>query len=291
MIFFLKLPPIVGAFIATLLSVAFTSAVFITAHLLFRGKRPDHTRSFAQQMAFRIGTLHALIISLVFGALASDYIDLEKKLDNEAAAVGSVYTAMNNIQSDDTERIRGQLLLYLKDVIDKEWGKTAESPLSASTGQILFGIIKKLENWKPSLPLEKKIKSYSIDMILEINEMRIGRLYGWYREEVPVIFWIVAGAGFMLTLIPYLSVELTRFRFILINCYSAMIGITFYGIIVLNNPFLCGLVAPTPHKMVYEQIKTISSSINSRLPAPHDERLEENAASEKDSSEPTNTMD
>ena len=291
MIFFLKLPPIVGAFIATLLSVAFTSAVFITAHLLFRGKRPDHTRSFAQQMAFRIGTLHALIISLVFGALASDYIDLEKKLDNEAAAVGSVYAAMNNIQSDDTERIRGQLLLYLKDVIDKEWGKTAESPLSASTGQILFGIIKKLENWKPSLPLEKKIKSYSIDMILEINEMRIGRLYGWYREEVPVIFWIVAGAGFILTLIPYLSVELTRFRFILINCYSAMIGITFYGIIVLNNPFLCGLVAPTPHQMVYEQIKTFPSSNNSRLPTPQDERLEENAASEKDSSEPTNTMD
>jgi len=291
MIFFLKLPPIVGAFIATLLSAAFTSAVFITAHLLFRGKRPDHTRSFAQQMAFRIGTLHALIISLVFGALASDYIDLEKKLDNEAAAVGSVYTAMNNIQSDDTERIRGQLLLYLKDVIDKEWGKTAESPLSASTGQILFGIIKKLENWKPSLPLEKKIKSYSIDMILEINEMRIGRLYGWYREEVPVIFWIVAGAGFILTLIPYLSVELTRFRFILINCYSAMIGITFYGIIVLNNPFLCGLVAPTPHKMVYEQIKTFSSSNNSRLPTSHNERLEENASSEEDSSGPTNTID
>lgn len=242
-------------------------------------------------MAFRIGTLHALIISLVFGALASDYIDLEKKLDNEAAAVGSVYTAMNNIQSDDTERIRGQLLLYLKDVIDKEWGKTAESPLSASTGQILFGIIKKLENWKPSLPLEKKIKSYSIDMILEINEMRIGRLYGWYREEVPVIFWIVAGAGFILTLIPYLSVELTRFRFILINCYSAMIGITFYGIIVLNNPFLCGLVAPTPHKMVYEQIKTLSSSNNSPLPTSHNERLEKNASSEEDSSGPTNTID
>ena len=198
---------------------------------------------------------------------------------------------MNNIQSDDTERIRGQLLLYLKDVIDKEWGKTAESPLSASTGQILFGIIKKLENWKPSLPLEKKIKPYSIDMIFEINEMRIGRLYGWYREEVPVIFWIVATAGFILTLIPYLSVELTRFRFILINCYSAMIGITFYGTIVLNNPFLCGLVAPTPHKMVYEQIKAISSSNNPGLPTSHNERLEENASREKDSSGPTNTMD
>lgn len=270
MLFFLKLPPILGSLIAILLSVAFTCALFVSAHVLLRGKRPDQTKIFAQQMALRIGTLHALIISLVFGALATDYIDLEKTLDNEAAAVGSVYMAMRNIQSDDAVQIRHQLSLYLKDVIDNEWEEAAESPLSASTGRILFGIIKKLENWQPSLAREKKIKSYSIDKILEINEMRIKRLYGWYREDVPIIFWIVAGVGFILTLIPYLSVELTRFRFILINCYSAMIGVTFYGIILLNNPFFCGLIAPTPHKIVYEQMQTLSSSNSSHFFSSHD---------------------
>ena len=254
------------------LSVAFTCALFIIAHVLLRGKRPNHTRAFAQQMALRIGTLHALIISLVFGALANDYINLEKTLDNEAAAVGSVYTAMNHIQSDEAAQIRHQLALYLKDVIDNEWGKTAESPLSASTGRILFGIMNKLENWQSPLPLAQKIKTYSIDKMLKINEMRIERIYGWYREDVPIIFWIVAVVGFILTLFPYLSVELTRFRFLLINCYSAMIGITFYGIILLNNPFLCGLVAPTPHKMVYEQIKPLPASNSAHLPTSHDVR-------------------
>jgi len=283
----------VGSLIAMLVSVAFTSGIFITAHVLFRGKRPNHTRTFAQQMALRIGTLHALIISLVFGALASDYINLEKTLDDEAAAVGSVYTAMKNIPSDEAARIRLQLALYLKDVIDNEWGQTARSPLSASAGQILFDIVKKLENWQPSLPLEQKIKSYSIDKIFKINEMRIERIYGWYREDIPIIFWIVAGVGFILALSPYLSVsvELTRFRFLLINCYSAMIGITFYGIILLNNPFLCGLVAPTPHKMVYEQIKTLPASASSGLPAERSVPLKENAPSKKDSPEPTKSTD
>jgi hypothetical protein len=273
------------------LSVAFTCAVFITAHVFLRGKRPNHTRAFAQQMALRIGTLHALIISLVFGALASDYINLEKTLDDEAAAVGSVYTAMKNIQSDDAALIRHQLALYLKDVIDNEWGKTAASPLSATAGQILFGIINKLENWQSPLPLEQKIKSYSIDKMFKINEMRIERIYGWYREDVPIIFWIVAGAGFVLTLFPYLSVELTRFRFLLINCYAAMIGITFYGIILLNNPFLCGLVAPTPHQMVYEQIKAPPASSSARRPTSDTVRSTELINGEKDSSEPTKTTD
>ena len=246
--------------------MAFTSALFIIAHIFLGGRRPNQTRTFAQQMALRIGTLHALIIALVFGALANDYIDLEKTLDNEAAAVGSVYVALRTIQTVDTVRIQDQLALYLNDVINKEWELTSESPLSTSTGQILFAIIKNLENLHTSLPFEEKIKNYSIDKMLKINEMRVKRLYGWYREDVPIIFWIIAVVGFMLTLFPYLSVELTKFRLILVNCYSSMVGITFYGIILLNNPFMCGLVAPTPHKMVYEQIISFSSSNDARLP-------------------------
>lgn len=266
MLFFLKLHPILGSLIAILSFMAFTSALFIIAHIFLGGRRPNQTKTFAQQMALRIGTLHALIIALVFGALANDYIDLEKTLDNEAAAVGSVYVALRTIQTVDTVRIQDQLALYLNDVINKEWELTSESPLSTSTGQILFAIIKNLENLQTSLPFEEKIKNYSIDKMLKINEMRVKRLYGWYREDVPIIFWIIAVVGFMLTLFPYLSVELTKFRLILVNCYSSMVGITFYGIILLNNPFMCGLVAPTPHKMVYEQIISHSSSNDARLP-------------------------
>ena len=266
MLFFLKLHPILGSLIAILSFMAFTSALFIIAHIFLGGRRHNQTKTFAQQMALRIGTLHALIIALVFGALANDYIDLEKTLDNEAAAVGSVYVALRTIQTVDTVRIQDQLALYLNDVINKEWELTSESPLSISTGQILFAIIKNLENWQTSLPFEEKIKNYSIDKMLKINEMRVKRLYGWYREDVPIIFWIIAVVGFMLTLFPYLSVELTKFRLILVNCYSSMVGITFYGIILLNNPFMCGLVAPTPHKMVYEQIISFSSSNDARLP-------------------------
>ena len=266
MTFLLKLHPAFGSVIAILSFMAFTSALFIIAHIFLGGRRPNQTKTFAQQMALRIGTLHALIIALVFGALANDYIDLEKTLDNEAAAVGSVYVALRTIQTVDTVRIQDQLALFLNDVINKEWELTSESPLSTSTGQILFAIIKNLENLQTSLPFEEKIKNYSIDKMLKINEMRVKRLYGWYREDVPIIFWIIAVVGFMLTLFPYLSVELTKFRLILVNCYSSMVGITFYGIILLNNPFMCGLVAPTTHKMVYEQIISFSSSNDARLP-------------------------
>jgi len=253
--FLLKLPYGMGFLIATLTTAAFTSILFLIMHGFLRGKRPKTTRTFAQQMALRIGTMHALIIGLVFGVIASEYMDLEKSLDIEATSIGSLYTALISIQTDDTAKIQNQLILYLKDVIDKEWRHRTKSPLGKSTGQILFEILRNMQNWHTSQPYEEKIKNYAMDVVLKLNELRIRRLYAWYREEIPMVFWVIAVSGFILTLVPYLTVELTKFRFLLINCYACMIGITFYGIILLNNPFISGLAAPTPHEMIYKEIK------------------------------------
>ena len=274
LMFFLKLPLVMGFLMAMLTTVAFTGSVFLIAHGFLRGKRPQTTRVFAQQMALRIGTLHALIIALVFGVIASEYMDLEKSLDIEAASIGSLYTALNRIQTDDTAKVRNQLLLYLEDVIDNEWKHITKSPLSKATGQILFEILRNIQNLQTSQPYEEKIKNYAMDMVLKINELRIRRLYGWYREEIPTIFWVIAVAGFILTLVPYLTVELTRFRFLLINCYSCMIGITFYGIILLNNPFMSGLVAPTPYEMMYKELKAGFLPENARELSSHDTLVE-----------------
>jgi hypothetical protein len=48
MIFLLELPPIWGAIITVLIFLAFTCAIFIIAHMIFRGKRPDETRTFLE---------------------------------------------------------------------------------------------------------------------------------------------------------------------------------------------------------------------------------------------------
>jgi len=252
--FILNLPFTTGFVIAILTAVAFTSILFLIVHGFLRDKRSKTTGTFAQQMALRIGTLHALIIALVFGVIASEYMDLEKSLDFEATSIGSLYTALTAIPSDKNEKIRNQLILYLKNLIDTEWKQRTKRPLGKSSGRILFEILQNVQNWKTTKLNEEKIKNYALDLVLKINEQRIRRLYAWYREEIPPIFWVIAVAGFILTIVPYLTVELTKIRFFLINCYACMIGITFYGIILLNNPFMSGLVPPTPYEMIYHEM-------------------------------------
>ena len=55
-----------------------------------------------------------------------------------------------------------------------------------------------------------------------------------------------------------------------------MIGITFYGIVLLNNPFMSGMVAATPHKMIYEEIKAGFSDESARELPSYDILLENN---------------
>ncbi len=48
--------------------------MFIAAHLLVGGKRPEKTLTFVQQMALRIGTMHVLVVAPVFSILTGELI-------------------------------------------------------------------------------------------------------------------------------------------------------------------------------------------------------------------------
>jgi hypothetical protein len=123
---------------------------------------------------------------------------------------------------------------------------------------IIFDVYKQLKHWSPSSPYEEKIQHHVMELLLKVGDLRIQRLLDRHHDRVPIIFWVIAVAGYILTLIPHLAVELNRFRFLLINCYAAIIGIVLYGTILLSNPFATGLIKPTLYKTIYKQIKIVS---------------------------------
>lgn len=256
--YFFKLHPILGPLIAILVSVAFTSILFLLIHNFFKNKKKTEIETFAQQTAYRIGALHALILSIVFSMLISEYITLQKNLADEAAAIGNIYEAVLSLKPENASRIRDQLLIYLSEVIEKEWEPTHEGAINVPTGMIIFDVYKQLKHWSPSSPYEEKIQHHVMELLLKVGELRIQRLLDRHHDRVPIIFWVIAVAGYILTLIPHLAVELNRFRFLLINCYAAIIGIVFYGTILLSNPFATGLIKPTLYKTIYKQIKIVS---------------------------------
>ena len=116
MLFLIKLPLVWGALFAVFLSLAFTSALFVVTHIFLRGKRPIEYKTIAQQMALRIGTMHAFVMALVFSELKS----LNDLSDAEAMSAANIYYTLKHNQSDEATRLRALIPIYLKTVIEKD---------------------------------------------------------------------------------------------------------------------------------------------------------------------------
>jgi hypothetical protein len=260
MIFLIKLPPVLGVFIAVLLSLAFTCALFVTAHFFLRGKRSNETKTFAQQMALRIGSMHALVVALVFSILTGELMKLNNLSDAEAMSAANIYYILRDNQSEEAARLRSLIPLYLKTVIEKDWEALSEIPHDLPAWELITKMQGLTLNWKTTTSSEEMLKGYVFDNLNTMAENRNKRVIEWQAPDLPTVFWAIAFSGYILTLLPYLSVELIKRRFLLVCGYAIMIGIMFYGIAVLDKPFLSRVVKPTSFEVMYNDISGGSPS-------------------------------
>ena len=253
MIYFLKLHPVLGASISALLSLTFTGALFIIAHLIFGGKRPEATKTFAQQMALRIGTMHALVVALVFGLLTSELKQQHSLSDAEAISAANIYFSLKDNWTDEAAKLRSRIPQYLKTVIEQDWEELSSEPHELPAWKLISEMQSITLGWDAKTPSDVMLKGYIFNNLNTMAENRNRRIIEW-RASLPPVFWAIAFLGYILTLFPYLSVELSKLRLLLVCCYAVIIGIIFYGIAVLDKPFLSGAVKPTSFEVMYNDI-------------------------------------
>ena len=72
-------------------------------------------------MALRIGTMHALVVALVFDVLNSQLINLQQISDTEAVSAARIYWTLKNNQAPEAVELRKLMPIYLQTVIEKDW--------------------------------------------------------------------------------------------------------------------------------------------------------------------------
>ena len=255
MSFFIKLPPIIGPIVLAVISMAITGAIYASAHYIFRMQRTESTRIFAQQMGKRIGTMHALVVALVFSVLTGQLIQLHNTSDTEAISAANVYWTLQNSMAPEADELRKLITNYLQTVIEKDWESLPGSPHDLPAWKLIAKMQAVITKWNPSTSADEISRKYIFNNINTIAECRDIRVIQRTAPNIPAIFWFIAIVGYLLTLVPYLTVEHSKFRFLLILCYAAMIGIMFYGIAVLDNPFLGRVIHPTSFEVVLHEIR------------------------------------
>lgn len=253
--FLLKMSPVLGLLIAALLSVALTALLFIIAHMIFRGKRPKEIKHFVAQTALRLGTMHALVVALVFSILTGELIKLQSMSDVEAISAANVYWILVDNPSEEGAQLQELLPRYLQTVIEQDWQELSGKPHNLPAWDLIGQMQRITLKWNPATPSDQMIKGYVFNNLNTMAENRSNRVIERQAPDLPTIFWVIAILGYFLTLMPFLMVELSRRRLFLISCYAIMIGILFYGIVLLDNPFTAKTLKPSSFEVMYNEIK------------------------------------
>lgn len=254
MSFLLKLPPALGSIVFALISVAITAAIFVTVHFLFQGKRTESTRTFAQQMALRIGTMHALVVALVFGVLTSELINLHQISDTEAISAANIYWSLENKQNPEAIELRRLIPDYLQTVIEKDCNALSASSYQLPSWDLISRMRTVVAKWKPSSSADELIRKSVFNNINIMAQSRDRRIIERMAPNLPHVFWLIAIVGYFATLVPYLTIEHSKLRFTLVCCYAIVIGVLFYGLAVLDNPFLSQVISPTSFEVMLQEI-------------------------------------
>ena len=250
----LNLSPLFGTVAAALFSVIVTALLFLCAQLLFSAKKDAVTKTFTQQMALRIGTMHALVVALVFSTLTAELIKLRDLSDMEAISAANIYYTLRGDTSKEATELRKLVPEYLKTVVEMDWEKLTNTPYDLPAWTILEKMQRISRNLPDGTSSEAMIKKYVFDNLNEMAKNRNKRLIERQAPDIPNVFWTIAITGYFLTLMPYLTIELTRLRLFLVTCYAVIIGILFYGIAVLDRPFESGVNKPVAFQIMYSDI-------------------------------------
>ena len=251
--FLLKLPPLSGSLVAISLILVCTWVLLIGSHIFFGGKRPKEMKTYVQQMAVRIGTMHALVVALVFSILTGELKKLHTLSDTEAISAANIYFVLKGNQSKEAAELRSLIPIYLKTVLEKDWKVMSRKPHDLPAWKLIGKMQETTLNWKISTRTDEMLKGYVFDNLNTMAENRNKRIIEW-QADLPPVFWVIAILGYFLTIIPFLVIELNKRRFLVVSCYATIIGILFYGISVLDKPFSSGAIKPTSFQVMYSDI-------------------------------------
>lgn len=262
----LEINPFLGAFIASLIFILGTGILALTVHLFFRRRRPKEFTPFVNQICLRIGTIHALLVAFVFGVLTTELFKLQNASDSEAISAANIYFTLIDNPSEEAVKLRNLIPIYLQTVIKKDWIELSKTPNDLPAWNIITQMQKITLSWNTVTVSEEMLRRYVFENLNTIAESRNIRIIERQAPNLPLIFWVIAIMGYILTILPLFSIELDKRRFLLICCYAIIIGTIFYGIVLLDKPFLSRAVKPNSFEVMYNDVTSmaLSSSLRTR---------------------------
>lgn len=221
--------------------VAATIAGFLLLYLgarwVFPREPEEKTSDLAASVLFRIATLHALVLALVFASEIVEYQNLELQSAVETNAISDVYYDAGRYAPEDVEAVRAPLRAYVSIAAGPEWEHLGANQSLTSEGWAqwdkAYNAVLDLE---PGTLRQTALRENMLRQIHVIAENRDLREHH-AKSTVGPFFWFSAIIGVMLFATGYYCYPPKVANIVLITFFASYTGFILFTIYAMSNPF------------------------------------------------------
>jgi len=252
MISILQLPAWLGAIIAMLAAVAASALPLAIVRRRLRDELASSARDVAETVAVRIGTIHALILALVFAEAQATHTNLQQEVSRETTTIEHIALQIEQWSGPEAGSLRGQLASYVEAVLQQEWRPDMRPQGSREAGLAYHALDVSILNLAADTPQQQSLRSRMIMNMDDLQDHRKARLALLHRG-LPSLFWWMALTGFGITAGFFLVFPATPVHIAILSIYGAYTGLALYFILALSHPYAGPAAIDTsPYTMLLE---------------------------------------
>ena len=185
-----------------------------------------------------VGTLFAVLLAFVVIVVWESEGEAEEHAAQEAGSLADLMRDAGFLPDPERTELRNELREYGQAVIDEEWPAMAKGESSPHVHDVLHRFFESFSRLKPTTPREVNIHSAMLRRLNELSDHRRLRLLS-ADSKVPPFLWTVLIVGALITVgfSYFLGVEENRAHALMTGALTAMIALTLYLIVAIDQPF------------------------------------------------------
>lgn len=232
----LSLPIGVNIAIVIIVASLFAVSLYAAVHRFWSIDLTDDTKKTADNVATRIGVIHAVVLGMMFTNVRVEFNEMVVAVESEASALVRLYNALGHQGGEEIKTARNQLREYVIFIANEQWPALRELRVPP-TDRKLTGRVSLDRVWEELYKLKPTPDVLHLKELLDdVEDYRIQRLFDVKGKTLPV-FWYIAILGYLFTLSTLSLPPPTLRRYILVSFYSSMVAAVLLGVYILTHPY------------------------------------------------------
>jgi ABC-type multidrug transport system fused ATPase/permease subunit len=218
-------------------------AIYVISYQLIAKYQSDDLKDPTSSLFRVVGMLLSLMLSLAFGDVIIELVQIRNAVERETSAIADVYKDLELFDIERTRNIRTMLIDYTQAVIDDDWPALGEDKLGQRTDKLERQLSEAVIKLKPTTPIQEKLLSRIMADADLISDYRLNRLNNALVKPPVYIFVIIL--GFFVTMACFGAYRPQAPLVGLVLLYTLFVGLVLYLIVTLSDPFQGIGVQPT----------------------------------------------